>query len=259
MFIRLLKNKSDKNYWTYISELRKRKSKDIFDQSIILIESEIAKERIIGIDILAQFGYPRLRKKLILKFFFKLLKNEKDEKVLKSLFYGIGHNNENLTNKQIDVICSFKNHKNTEVKYSLVFALLTKEEPKAIETLIELTRDQNPRIRDWATFGIGTQIETDNKIIRETLWKRCNDKDENTKFEAILGLAKRKEENIKEVLKNELQKIDEFNPLISEAIEELNDKEFIFLLEEKIKKNRFLKKINDDYLLETLEKLKQSE
>lgn len=259
IFIRLLKNKSNKNYWNYISELRKRKSKDIFDKSIILTESEIAKERVIGIDILGQFGYPRLHKKLILKLFFRVLKNEKDENVLRSLFYGIGHNNEDLSSKEIDLICSFKKHKSSEIRYSLAFALLTKEESKAIETLIELSKDRNPKIRDWATFGIGTQIETDNKIIRESLWERINDNDENTKFEAILGLAKRKDENIKAVLKNELQKNDEFSSLIAEAIEELNDKDFIILLEEKIKRNKLLKKINEDYLLETLEKLKQPE
>nr|WP_315239513.1 hypothetical protein [uncultured Flavobacterium sp.] len=259
IFDRLLSNKSNKNYWKYISELRKRKSKDIFKKSIILINSEIAKERIIGIDILAQFGYPRLHKKIILKKFFSLLKTETDKYAISSLFYGIGHNNDNLTNKEIDLISSFKKHKSSRVRYSLAFALLTKEESKAIETLIELSKDRDSEIRDWATFGIGTQIETDNQIIREALWKRINDKDENTKYEAIIGLAKRKDKKIKEVLKNELLKIDEFGSLILEAIEELNDKEFITLIEEQIKRNKVTKNLNEEWLIDTLEKLKYSE
>jgi HEAT repeat protein len=259
IFDRLLNNKSNDNYWNYISELRKRKSKDIFQKSILLTNSEIPKERIIGIDILAQFGYPRLYKKIILKKFFQLLKNETDKYAISSLFYGIGHNNENLTDKQIQLICSFKKHKSSRIRYSLAFALLTKEEPIAIQTLIELSKDRDYEIRDWATFGLGSQIEIDNDEIRNALWKRINDKYEAPRFEAIFGLAKRKDEKIKEILKTELERIDEFGSLILEAIEELNDKEFILLIEKQIEENRKLKKIEQSWLVDTLENLKKIE
>lgn len=259
IFTRLLSNKSNENYWNYISELRKRKSKDIFEKSILLIESEIAKERIIGIDVLAQFGYPRLHKNIILKKFFHLLKNETDKYAISSLFYGIGHNNENLTDKQIELICSFKKHKSNRIRYSLAFALLTKQEPNAIQTLIELSKDRDSEIRDWATFGLGTQIEIDNEDIRDALWKRINDKYEATRFEAIFGLAKRKDKRIKEILITELENIDEFGSLILEAIEEFNDKEFISLIKKQIAKNKKLKKVEESWLLKTIEKLQETE
>jgi len=256
IFTRLLNNKSNDNYWNYISELRKRKTKDIFEKSILLIESEIAKERIIGIDVLAQFGFPRLHKNIILKKFFNLLKNESDKYAISSIFYGIGHNNENLTVKQIDLLCSFKKHKSSRIRYSLAFALFTKQEPNAIQTLIELSKDRDYEIRDWATFGLGTQIEIDNVEIRNVLWKRINDKYEGPRFEAIFGLAKRKDLRIKEILITELENIDEFGSLILEAIEELNDKEFILLLENQINTNRVEKRVNEEWLTNTLEKIK---
>lgn len=259
LFGRLLNNKSDKNYWRYISELRKRKSKAIFEKSISLTNSEITKERIIGIDILAQFGYPRLHKNKILKKFFQLLKKETDKYIISSIFYGIGHNNEDLTTKQIDLICSFKNNKSSRVRYSLVFALTTKEEPKAIRTLIELSKDRDYEIRDWATFGLGSQIEIDNEAIRNALWKRVNDKYEAPRFEAIAGLAKRKDERVKAVLIRELENIDEFGSLILESIEDLNDKDFIPLLQKQIAKNKEFKTVEEKWLLDTLEKLTQSE
>ena len=258
LFDRILNNKSNINYWKYISELRKRKSKDIFEKSIELTKSEISKEKIIGINVLAQFGYPRLQQKEILKRYFSLLKTDKDKNVISSILYAIGHNNDNLTEKQIDIVCSFKNHKSVNVRHGLVSAILAIDKTKPINTLIQLTKDKDSDIRDWATFGIGTQIETDNLIIRETLWERINDSDENTRFEAIIGLAKRKDQKIKDIIKNELLKIDEFGSLILEAIEELNDKEFIALIEEQIKKNKVLKKVNEDWLVETLEKLKKT-
>ncbi|WP_339889907.1 hypothetical protein [uncultured Flavobacterium sp.] len=259
IFERLLKNKSTRNYWNYISELRKRKSKDIFEKSFLFTKSENIKEKIIGINVLAQFGYPRLHKKIILKRFFELLKTEKDKKVLSSILYAIGHNNENLTVNQINFICSFKKNRSVLIKHSLISAILSKTENLAIKTLIELSNDKDSDIRDWATFGLGTQIEIDNSEIRRALWERVNDNDEITREEAIFGLAKRKDIKIKEILIKELKKIDEFGSLILEAIEEFQDKDFIKLIEKQISVNRKLKTVNEEWLKNTLEKLKEIE
>lgn len=258
IFLRLLNNKSKQNYWNYISELRKRKSKEIFDKSIILIQSKSVQERIIGINILSQFGFPRLHKKKILKKFFNLLKTEKDKYAIKSILYGIGHNNEDLSKKQLEFISSFKNHKSCIIRHSLVFALLTKTENIAIETLIKLTYDRDSKTRDWATFGIGTQIEIDNQEIRKALWKRVEDRDFNTRDEAIAGLAKRKDEKIKKILIEELKQIDQNGSLILESIEDYNDKDFIKLIELQILQNRKNPKVKEKLLLDTLEKLKKS-
>lgn len=76
--------------------------------------------------------------------------------MLFSIFYGISHNNENLTKKRVLKLIEFKNSKNNDVRYSLVSALSGIENPKAIETLIELSEDKYSSIRNWATFGIGT-------------------------------------------------------------------------------------------------------
>ncbi|WP_445720816.1 hypothetical protein [Flavobacterium sp.] len=249
IFSRLINNKSKENYWNYISELRKRKTEDIFEKSISLTNTENQKEKIIGINILAQFGFPRKHKNQILKTFFDLLKTEKDKNVISSIFYGIGHNNEKLTEKQIEQICAFKNHKSINVKFSLVSALLSIEQTKAIETLIELSNDKNSDVRDWATFGIGTQIEENNENIQNALWKRINDKDIDTKNEAIVGLAKRNVIGINEIIKTEIIG-NEFNTLIFEAIEYTKDKELLNLLKENFELNKNNIEINPDWISE---------
>lgn len=256
IFSRLLKNKSTKNYWNYVRELRKRKTEEIYKKSILLTKSNSVKERTLGTDVLSQFGFPRLHKKEIIKLFFELLKSETHKEVISSIFYGIGHNNEKLTNKQVDFLCSFRTHKSVYVKYSLAFALMTIEKDIAIDTLIELSNDRDSDIRDWSTFGIGSQIETDSKKIRTALWNRISDKDEGVRFEAISGLAKRKDKKIKEILIKELENIDEYGSLILESIEELNDKSLIKNIENQIKKNKVLKTVNEKWLINTLNKLK---
>lgn len=258
IFSRLLKNKSSENYWKFISELRKRKTEDIFEKAIELTKSEISKEKIIGINILAQFGHPRLHLKEILSVFFRLLKTETDKNVISSLLFAIGHNNDNLTEKQIEIICSFQNHKSVNIRHGLVSSLLAIEKTEAVSTLIKLSKDKDSDVRDWATFGLGTQIEMDNELIRKALWSRIADKDEDTRDEAIFGLAKRKDERIKEILKRELENLDKLGSLILESIEEFNDKDFIILIEKQIIKNKELKKVNEEWLNDTLQKLKET-
>lgn len=236
VFYRLLNNKSDKTYWDNIRELRARGNTDIFNTCSHLIRSWKPKERIIGIDILAQLGLtPRPFYKESKKIFFEVLRKEKNPKALLSVLYAIGHNNEKLKSEEIAHLVSFKDNEDESVREGLVYALLSVDTKLAIDTLIYLTNDKISHIRDWATFGIGTQIERDNKFIREALWLRVDDKDRNTRFEAIVGLAKRKDIRVKEKIKQELLQW-ECETLLFEAICELKDKEFLPLLKQNLAK-----------------------
>lgn len=258
IFYRLFTNKSKTNYWKYISELRKRKSTEIYQKVTELTKSKNENEKVIGINVLAQFGYPRKHKAKTLKTYFNLLKTESSIKIVSSILYGIGHNNETLTDKQIETICNFKSSKSATIRYSLTFALSGIENQTAINTLILLSKDKDSDIRDWATFGIGSQTELDNQEIRQALWERISDSDKDTRDEAIAGLAKRKDPRIKEVLKTELDRADNLSSLTLEAIEELDDKDFIKLIEQKIFKNKAEQIIPEDWLQSTVEKLKEN-
>lgn len=179
---RLINNKTDKSRWNNISVLRKRPSKELFAKCVELIKSNNPKIRKIGIDILAQLGLPpRPFLNETLKIYFELLDTENAPDVLMSLLYSIGHNNDKLDNEQIEKICSFINTKNSLINEGLVFALLGIDNLNAIETLIKLSSDKLSHIRNWATFGLGTQIERNNKTIREALWERVNDKKSRNK------------------------------------------------------------------------------
>lgn len=257
LFTRLLKNKSDEAHWNNIRELRSRASNDIFEKACELIKSEKTKERIIGAEILSQFGLPpRPLIKPILKLFFETLKKERDSKVISTIFYGIGHNSEHITKRDIEFICKFKSSRNIEVQHALVFALGGLDNQIAIDTLIGFTTSKQSLIRNWATFGIGAQSDKDNSIIREVLWNRISDKNRQTRQEAIFGLAKRKDLRVKDVLKRELEVIDNHGSYILEAIEIFGDKDFIDLLKNKIASNKKIKSINQDWLKDSLAKLK---
>ncbi|MFF3003102.1 HEAT repeat domain-containing protein [Kitasatospora sp. NPDC057940] len=65
-----------------------------------------------------------------------------------------------------------------------------------IHTLIGLTQDQNPHVRDWATFTLGVQSGADSPAIRAALWARTADEHDETRMEAIHGLAGRRDPRV---------------------------------------------------------------
>lgn len=250
IFDRLVNNKSQKTYWNNISELRKRATEEIYDQAYKLAKSENDKKKIIGIDVLAQLGFdPRIGQQKTVELYFELLKNEQNDDVLFSLFFGISHNNENLTEKQILKLTEFKNSKNKDIRYSLVSALSTIENPKAIETLIELSEDKYSSIRNWATFGIGTLSEEINDRILNALWRRTKDKHQETRLEAIVGLANRQQSAVKANIVDEI-KGGNYTTLLFDAIAELNDKDFISYLENDLKSAKKDTNANKEWLAE---------
>jgi len=248
LFTRLLNNKSEKSYWEYISILRSRPESEVFKRCVELTKSDIPKNRMVAVDILAQLGLPpRPFYNETIDIYFNLLEIEKEPKVIMSILFGIGHNNENLNKTQIKKLCSLADTKNSLIKEGLVSSLLGKNDVNAIKTLIHFSADRLNYIRDWATFGIGTQIEKDTIEIRNALWKRVNDKHQDTKFEAIVGLAKRKDNRVKEIIERELVG-GEYGTLLFDAILHLKDKDFLPLLCENLKLAENDKEINLEWI-----------
>lgn len=92
--------------------------------------------------------------------------------------------------------------------------------------MVELMADKFTPVRNLATFGIGSQIDKNSKQITAALWGRVNDKDQDTRFEAIVGLAVRKEAGIKDIIVRELL-AGEFGTLLFDAIATLGDTDFL--------------------------------
>jgi len=245
---RLLHNLSNKTYWDNVGELRSRPSQNLYEKCVQLAYSGNPKERRIAIDVLAQLGTtprPHIIESIML--FFKILKQEKEPEVLQSLLFAIGHNNAELTVNQVKQLCTFKNTEDATIKNALVFSLLGVSSETAVDTLIHFSKDRSSHIRNWATFGLGTQIDSDTPVIREALWDRVTDKSVDAKFEAITGLAQRKDERIIEVIHKELNK-ESYPGLLFEAIVNLADKQFLPTLKKQYAKYRSDNSINPDWL-----------
>lgn len=65
--------------------------------------------------------------------------------------------------------------------------------PLVIETLLGLMSDPADGVRDWATFALGSQLMADSARIRQGLAARLDDHHQDTRQEALVGLARRRD------------------------------------------------------------------
>jgi HEAT repeat protein len=257
LFFRLLNNKTNKTHWSIVYELRRRPTQDVYDRAFSLAVSRNDDEKIIGILILAQLGLDRrFQRNKTLALYFRLLDTPQSPKVISSILSAIGHNNAGLSNHRVSKLAAFKDHNYSDVRFALVHALSCVDKDLSIDVLIELMSDKHPDVRDWATFGIGSQSERNSPKIIEALKARLDDAHCVSRMEAIIGLALRKETCVKDLLIEELKDIDNSNSPILEAIEAFGDKDFIPILEELIIENKRSNQVNENWLIETLHSLK---
>jgi hypothetical protein len=74
------------------------------------------------------------------------------------------------------------------------------EDPLAVEALVALTADEDQQVRDWACFGLGTQMSANTQAVRDALAARLDDPHDDTRAEAFMGLARRRDPRVVEPL-----------------------------------------------------------
>lgn len=188
--------------WQPINVLHHRGNRETFVAARELCESDDPRKQTWGIRILATLGIPeRCFPDESLSILIPLLERESDNDRIQEIAFALGHLEDA---RAVGPLARFKDHPNPDVRYSVVHGLLRREDDLAIRTLIELSVDEDSGVRDWATFGLGTQADADTLAIREALFDRLSDEDEDTRGEALLGLANRRDSRIIEPLLQEL-------------------------------------------------------
>jgi HEAT repeat protein len=203
LFAAALGESDEELVWNAIGTLHRRGTQEILDRAIELCSSSCALERRTGADILAQLAssgsaFPEI----CLRTLLAMLERESRGDVLNSILLALAHQN-----RAESVLHSFRfrQHADADVRYGVVHVLTGQIEPLAVAGLIELTRDPVADIRDWATFGLGTQIDLDTPEIRECLMERLTDPDDDARCEALVGLAQRRDRRVLPALSRELK------------------------------------------------------
>ncbi|CAN5467319.1 hypothetical protein BH10PLA2_BH10PLA2_14490 [soil metagenome] len=190
--------------WDAVVTLHYRGTREIFDAACQLCMGNCHQEKRLGANILGQLGIPKRTYPVeTVHLLVQLLETEKNECVLQAICSALGHFHDA---RAISAVSRLRTHSSANVRFSVVFGVLGHPDTLAIATLIELSRDQDDDVRNWATFGIGRQIDVDTPQIRAALLERVVDEDEDTRGEALFGLARRKDQRIVEPLIQELNR-----------------------------------------------------
>jgi HEAT repeat protein len=131
----------------------------------------------------------------------ELMENDACEDVRASAAFALGHLRNTIA---IPHLLRYVKDGSAEVRHGVAFALCSFEGREVAEALIDLSCDSDRDVRDWATTGLGSFLEMDSTEIRSALLARLSEDDPEIRGEALIGLAKRKDERVTGPLKSEL-------------------------------------------------------
>ncbi|MCX5070385.1 HEAT repeat domain-containing protein [Micromonospora lupini] len=96
--------------------------------------------------------------------------------------------------------------------------------------LLNLCTDADPTVRDWATFGLGWVSTADGNAVRQALWDRTRDTNDEVRAEGVRGLARRRDPRALPLVR-ELLAQDEVHTFTFQAAAYLGDQSLLPLLD----------------------------
>jgi HEAT repeat protein len=189
--------------WQLILQLHGRPEAVVFERCARWALGAESFERSLAADILGQLGSGEQRIALRSRSLLVLeqLLGDADPAVLASALIALSHLG---AQECLSRVLSLAGHSDGDVRHGVALALLGDESSAAVDALIALSRDDEAQVRDWATFGLGAQIDLDTPALRAALLDRALDEDEDTRAEAISGLVKRGDARVLEPLRTAL-------------------------------------------------------
>lgn len=180
--------------WDAVRELRHLGTRDVFDIASDWCRSADPLRRARGLDVIAQLGktaehpsnsFPEAAFSVA----SELVQSEVEVRPLSSGIFALGH----LDNvRAVPLTTRHQAHPNAEVRYAVACAVGSyPNDAESIKTLLCLTADADPDVRDWATFGLGVLGDADTPEIRDALAARLSDENQDAREEAVIALAKR--------------------------------------------------------------------
>ena len=178
-------------YWLAVDKIRTAGVAFGWDYILRQCKSSNPEMRLRAVDVLAQMkGRDETETVAVL---LQVLTTENNARVIRSCIHALGHQYYHK-NSFYTAIEKFADFDSVDVRHAVACALPNSNSTnEAVELLMKLMTDEDADVRDWATFGLGAMMDEDSQAIRDALAERLDDTDFDTQFEAIYGLARRKD------------------------------------------------------------------
>jgi HEAT repeat protein len=181
--------------WELIAGIMDECPDDVFEASTGLVRGEHERERTLGADLLGRLvgvdpeAGPDVERALL-----PALQNECAPHAIASMVAALGHVGDPSALTQIVPLAR---HPDAGTRLAVAFAVTTiSSRPLSDEIklcLIRLSRDEDPEVRDWATFGLGTLSNEESPDVTAALLARASDTYHEARAEALFGLAVRRD------------------------------------------------------------------
>lgn len=215
-------NSDDEPYWPVIHELRKRGTRAEFELARSLVLNGEANETVIGCDVLAQLG-TKIRwpdgawpfREESVPLLLPLLDDERSE-LRAAATCALGHLGVDGFAERVHALVD---DPSDDVRFHLARALCGRDDDPSLRVLVRLSADEYDDVRDWATFGLGSQTERDEPWIRDALFARVDDPYVEAAVEGVLGLAVRHDPRGVPVVRAWLEAGAEYTGMLDAAAE----------------------------------------
>jgi hypothetical protein len=140
-----------------------------------------------------------------------MLRDETDPDVVWAIAHALGSMEDA---RSASLLLSLAGHADSDVRFKVAMGLpgtYDQDNPDdaIVAALIVLSADEDEDVRDYATFGLGTTLESvDTPELRAALWARAADEHDDTRNEALAGLAFRHDADVVPLLAKEFEADD---------------------------------------------------
>jgi len=181
--------------WELIDGILDECPDDVLAASLGLIADERPRARALGADIMGRLADldPGARP-AISEALLERLAVETEPAAVASVVAALGHVADPAP---LPRVVALAGHEDPAVRLAVAFAVASiGPQPlprEARHALIRLSGDDEPEVRDWATFGLGTLSGDDGPEVRAALLARTHDPCRAARAEALFGLAVRRD------------------------------------------------------------------
>ena len=185
----------DEPAWDAIDKLQRTGSHDVLAMCAVRCASPDPRERRVAAAVLGQLGVSDRQTSTVFRderfealraLLLAEIVGPADVQVLAAACLALGHLNDT---RAISSLAALRAHPDPDVRFAVALGLSGHNTDEAVTTLIDLSVDADAQVRNWATFGLGQQVDRDTPAIRAALTARLTDPNLDTRQEAYANLA----------------------------------------------------------------------
>ncbi|MBO3748180.1 ankyrin repeat domain-containing protein [Streptosporangiaceae bacterium NEAU-GS5] len=181
-------------WWAVARAVRSRADDETYGELTALCADADPLRREFAVDVLGQYGFhgedPGVYADRTVEILRRMAGQETEPDVVRSVLAALAHHRDPRALPEVLALINGAGRAHTTRDAMALAAVLPPGHEEGLATLLALTEDPDPEVRDWATMAVA-DLDVDDPRVVEALVARLDDPDLPTAAEAVRGLAER--------------------------------------------------------------------